>query len=130
MPLGLGILARQEMLAAWTALGLDGDDDIDLFNWQQCPRLPLMTELPAGSPSTRLTAGTWVQRLGRITRWRARGGLRVLLHLLPQLEDRGFYLLDSSFQTLNGLLQCSYPCLKRPDVGLSLRWDALPHLLR
>ena len=97
MPLGLGILARQEMLAAWTALGLDGDDDLDLFDWQQRPRLPLMTELPAGSPSTGLTARTLAQRLGRIARRRARGGPRVLLQLLPQLVDRGLYLLDGSF---------------------------------
>jgi hypothetical protein len=34
LPLGLGILSRQAMLAVWTALGLDRDDDIDLFDWQ------------------------------------------------------------------------------------------------
>jgi hypothetical protein len=129
MPLGLGILARQEMVAAWTALGLDWDDDIDLFDWQQRPRLPLMTELPTRSPSTRLTAGTLAQRLGRIARRRPRGGPRVLLQSLLQLGDRGLYLLDRGFQPLHSLLQEVYPCLKRPDVGLRLRWDMLPHLL-
>ena len=77
MPLGLGILSRQEMLAAWTLLRLDRDNDIDLFDWQQCPRLPLMTELPAGSPSTGLTVGTLAQRLGWIAR-RGRDEVREL----------------------------------------------------
>jgi hypothetical protein len=44
--------------------------------------------------------------------------------------NRGFHLLDGGLQTLHRLLQCPYPRLKGPDVGLSLRWDVHPHLLR
>jgi hypothetical protein len=33
MPLGLGILSRQGMLAAATALRLNWDDDIDRLDW-------------------------------------------------------------------------------------------------
>jgi hypothetical protein len=61
MPLGLGILSRQGMLAAGTALRRDRDHDIDRLDWQQRPRLSLMTELPAGPPATGLTVGTLVQ---------------------------------------------------------------------
>ena len=54
----------------------------------------------------------------------------MLLQLLSQLVDRGLHLRDRGCQPLNSLLQKLYPCLKRPDVGLSLGWDGLPHLLR
>jgi hypothetical protein len=130
MPLGRGILARQEMVAVGTALGLDRDDDLDLCAWPEGPRLPLMTALPARSMSTRLTAGPLTPRLGRIARRRPRRGPRVLLQRRPPLVDRGLCRLAGGLPTLNGLLPCSSPCLKRSNVGLSLCWDALPHLWR
>jgi hypothetical protein len=43
--------------------------------------------------------------------------------------DRGLHLLHGGFQSLNSLLQHSYPHLKRPDIGLGLWWDVLPHLV-
>src|SRR5262247_4951024 len=98
------------MLAAGTAFRLDRDDDSDGRDGQQRPRLSLMTELPAGPPSTGRTVGTLAQRLGWIARRRPRGGPRVLLQLLPQLVDRVLHLLHGGFQTLHGLLQSAYPC--------------------
>jgi hypothetical protein len=88
-----------------------------------------MAGLSAGSPPTGLAAGSLAHGLGQIARRWSRRSPRSLLQLISHLVHRGLKLLDGGLQTLDTLFKDSYPRLKRPDVGLSLRWDALPHLL-
>lgn len=47
MPLGLRLFPLQGLLEARAPLRLDRDNDIELRDWQQRPRLPLMTTLSA-----------------------------------------------------------------------------------
>ncbi|HEX9869401.1 MAG TPA: hypothetical protein VGC99_12570 [Candidatus Tectomicrobia bacterium] len=118
----------QRVLAAGTTLRRDREDGIDRLDWQQRPRLPLVTGLPAGSLPAMLATGPLAQGLGWVARRGLRRRPRVLLQLPSHLIDRGLQQLDGGLQRLDGLLQCSYPRFERSDVGLGLRWDALPHL--
>jgi hypothetical protein len=130
MALGVEILTTQQARAARAPLRLDGHHHIHLLDRHQCSCLPLMAELSAGSAPTELVAGPLAHGLGRIARRWSRRSPRRLRQRLSHLVHGDLYLLDGGLQSLDTLLQGCYPRLKHPDVGLSLRWDALPHLWR
>ena len=121
MPLGLGILALQRVLAAAAPLGLDRDHDIDLLNRHQRPCLALVAGLPAGPTATGVATGPFRGGLRRIARRRPGGGARVLLQPLGQVLNR-------RFQALDGGLQRRHACFERTDVVLDGSRDLLPQL--
>lgn len=130
MPRGLRIRSRPRGLTAGTTLRLDRDDDIDLLNRPPRPCWPLVPGLPARPPPTGLAAGPLAHSRERLARRRPRRRPRGLLPLRSHLLDRSLQLLGGSLQPLDGLLQGSSPRFERADVGLGLRWDALPHPVR
>ena len=56
MALRLGVVAVQGLLAPGTACGVQRDDFVDLFSWEQRPRLSRMPALPPRPPAAGLTA--------------------------------------------------------------------------
>ena len=114
MPLGLRIRPLQWLLAASTALGLDGEDHVHLFAGHQAPRVSLVPGLPPRPTPAGLAPWPLGQRLWRVARRRARRGARGLLQLLPQLLDHR--------------LQRRHPGFEGADVGLRLRRYALPEV--
>jgi hypothetical protein len=123
MPLRLGILPLEWVLAMPALAGLHGYDALHLFHGEQRPGLPLMPKLPPWSPSAGVESWPLHAHLGRIARRGPRGGTRVLLHPL-------FQVLDGCLQPLHGRLQGCHPRFEGANVALDGCRDLLPQLWR